>query len=335
MLQKYRDIAIINYNHIGDLICTMPLLHYCRETMPNAKITLFVRPRNDVLKPFLTNLCDKIVTLPLGNNINVGRTQKYITLIKTALKYRNKFDLVVCGLEPRKSTNIFIGLLGGYSIGYSQNNWHGKLIKQSTLFTDADKITKHDALYQLQVLAPQYKELPKKWQPVFNIPKDLYKANLSKITSKLASLQNSSGKLVLVSVTNNRISSTISIDKYAQILNTLHTNQQIKVAISYLPDDLNRAKELQEQLAMIATPILTNDFMEFLSLIKYSDLVFTGDGGIMHCAAALDKPQLALFGTTDPREWRPLSDKAKYLRHEETVNKISTATIVAELMELS
>lgn len=333
MPQQYRNIAIINYNHIGDLICTIPLLHYCREHMPQAKITLFARPRNKILQPFLADLCDTVISLQLGED-KVSRWQKYITLIAAGLKYRNKFDLVICGLEPRKITNIFIKLLGGHSIAYSQNNWHGRLIKQRRLFTDADKLTRHDALYQLQILAPEYQELPEKWRPVFKVAEPVYQQNLAIITNKLASIIKHDAILVLISVSNNRVSSTIAIEKYAEILNKFQQQQPIKIAISYLGVDTAHAQQLQEKLAAPAVPILTSSFMEFITLIKYSDLIFTGDGGIMHCAAALDKPQLALFGSTDPREWHPLSARAEYLRHHETVNKISTNTIVAALSKL-
>jgi lipopolysaccharide heptosyltransferase II len=49
---------------------------------------------------------------------------------------------------------------------------------------------------------------------------------------------------------------------------------------------------------------------ESLSILGQADLVVGADTGFMHCAAALNKKTLSLFGGTDPEVWRPYSDKA-------------------------
>ena len=50
------------------------------------------------------------------------------------------------------------------------------------------------------------------------------------------------------------------------------------------------------------------------SLVKQSDFVFTHDTGLMHIAAALDRPLLALYGSSSPRFTPPLSEKAQILK---------------------
>jgi heptosyltransferase-2 len=49
---------------------------------------------------------------------------------------------------------------------------------------------------------------------------------------------------------------------------------------------------------------------EVLALIGQCSLFLSNDSGLMHVAAALNIPQVALFGSTDPQKTAPLNDGA-------------------------
>jgi heptosyltransferase-2 len=52
---------------------------------------------------------------------------------------------------------------------------------------------------------------------------------------------------------------------------------------------------------------------EAMALIAASSSVVSNDSGLMHVAAALRRPQVAIFGSSDPRHTPPLSDRARVL----------------------
>jgi heptosyltransferase-2 len=55
---------------------------------------------------------------------------------------------------------------------------------------------------------------------------------------------------------------------------------------------------------------------EALVLISRCGLFLSNDSGLMHAAAALGIPQVALFGSTDPGKTAPLNDKAVVIHPE-------------------
>lgn len=86
-------------------------------------------------------------------------------------------------------------------------------------------------------------------------------------------------------------------------------------------------------------------------LIRFSKFMICNDSGIMHLGAALGKPGIAVFGSTDPTATGPISDKWLCISdrvpcspcfehvcpkgHKECMKRVSVEFIIDELKKLS
>lgn len=322
-LKAYKNIAIINFRALGDMICTMPLLKYCRKEAPQATITTILSRFNNMIGPFL-NDSDRTIIMPART------TYEYRTLIKYGLKLRNSFDLVICANTPRKASDIFIWLLNAKnSLAYVKDTWHGKLVKTRMPFDSVRKKSRHCALDTLNLILP-CESIPDDLIPRIKIKEEIKQTYQTRI-QELKQLQQ---PLLLVSVSNNREECSLGIDGYAEILNKLNKEHKYSVIISYLSKDAPKALLLSQKLEVPNVVLETPDFAEFMVVLDSVDLCFIGEGGIMHLAAALDKPQVALFSQTSMVEWAPLSDKAIVLHHPEHVNRIDKELIYNALKSI-
>ncbi len=77
------------------------------------------------------------------------------------------------------------------------------------------------------------------------------------------------------------------------------------------PGEETLADEISMRLSQLPINLVGRTTMvEALGLIGRCDLFLSNDSGLMHVAAALGIPQVALFGSTDPQKTAPLNERA-------------------------
>jgi ADP-heptose:LPS heptosyltransferase len=144
--------------------------------------------------------------------------------------------------------------------------------------------------------------------------------------------------LVLIHISTRRETSRWPVASFAEAADSLFERLGLSIALSWAPGDETNplfpgddgkaeevAARMRNRPILLRTPAL-NDLIAAVSL---SDFVLSTDGGLMHIAAALDVPQVVLFGRTDPRQWAPVGQKSVVLQRGGRADQISVDEVVA------
>jgi heptosyltransferase II len=103
-------------------------------------------------------------------------------------------------------------------------------------------------------------------------------------------------------------------DYYAKIA-SLKQKEGWKVWIFGSQNDSPVAKSIQAALDEPCVDLTGKTGLdEAIDLLSITSLVLTNDSGLMHIAAALDKPLVAVYGSTDPGFTPPLGNQSKIAR---------------------
>jgi ADP-heptose:LPS heptosyltransferase len=102
------------------------------------------------------------------------------------------------------------------------------------------------------------------------------------------------------------------LERFAQVADALlREHPALRIAIPGTADERNRAERLRELIpaerrGRVCVLAGRTDLATLAALLRQSRLVLTGDTGVMHLAAAVGAPLVALFGPESPVRYGPV-----------------------------
>ncbi len=104
-------------------------------------------------------------------------------------------------------------------------------------------------------------------------------------------------------------------ERFAQLADLLAEKQTARILIFGGPGEQDVAQLISTSMTL--TPLILSGkttLGEAMALVEKCDLLVTNDSGLMHIAAALHRPLVAIFGPTNPVTTGPLDSRAKIVR---------------------
>ncbi len=303
--QTCRRILIRAANWVGDAIMTTPVIRAVRRNFPDAHITVLAKPW--VIPVYENNPhVDDVMVYDAAGRHKMGAGS--LRLAKDIRQRR--FDLAILMQNAFEAALLVFLAQVPVRAGYNTDarTW---LLKPAIPLNPALK-KKHLIDYYLGILTGAGLATHGRQMDLCISPSDRDAA-----VHRLAQIRPLSSKPVL-GINPGATGGTAKRwfpDRYAALCQRLAKTYDTQILIFGGPED----RALGERIGAMAPGCCVNlagetTLGQAFALIQQCDLFVTNDSGLMHAAAALNIPQVAIIGSTDPVATSPDSPASTIIR---------------------
>jgi heptosyltransferase-2 len=309
--ENIERLLVRGTNWVGDAIMSVPALREIRRVFNHARITLLVRPWvRDVYSG-----CDFVDDILVFDKESIHRGWSGFNQLVAELKGQ-RFDAAILLQNAFEAAFLTWRARIPLRLGYARDG-RGFLLSHPCRI-DPDVKQEHQAYYYLGILSGS--GLIESWKSP--TPLDIRLPLMPEYGRKAQAILNSlgSGAEELILGLNPGAfyggAKRWLTDRYAAVADALAAKYKCRVLIFGAANERRIADEIAAAMSHKPFDLAGQTALgELMGLLSECDLLITNDSGTMHLAAALDVPQLAIFGSTSAMATGPLSSAAEVIRH--------------------
>ncbi len=334
---QVQRIGVFKFKHIGDVLLMTPALRELKRRFPQARLTAVVHA---FAAPMLANNPDVDEVIAAEHLVKkdgtLARLKQELGLLRRIRK--QKFDLTLdFGANERA---IWCSWLGGAKIRAAQlyhkwepGDWQRRLLTHlyPEPWCQIHRNQTHQVLKDIWLVRQLGQGTPAglkgKGEPADVItPEDtmerhplvLRPSNEDQEWAETFLRPHRAEKIVVMHPVSRWMSKCWHAERMAAVLDWLQRERGARVILTSSPDtqEIAYAQAIEDQAQ--TRPVMvpgTIHLGQLGALIHTADAFVGIDSAPMHMAAAVDTPQVALFGATNPIDWGPWSPHAKALFH--------------------
>jgi len=286
-------ILIIRLSSLGDIVLTQPVAKVLREVYPKAQIDFYTK------KQFI----DLVNTFGCVDNVLVWKKENFTNFGNLA-SFRNKYDIVI-DLHSKLNTFIIKRMIGvKKTVTYNKKHFLRWLIIR--------KLTKKEITSTVYLYFSALRKLG--IERKFPFPELVpLKENFTNL-GNLVSLK--SFKKIAIFPGAIHKTKQYPIEQLAEFIDSISAEWNCKFIILGSKPEKELSEKLRDQTKTELIDLCGKfNISQLISAIDLCDVIISNDSGPMHIAAALKKPQIAIFGATHPKlGFAPLNEKAVILK---------------------
>lgn len=303
ILEKASKILVRSPNWVGDAVMSLPALMGIKSAFAGAEISILAKPRvADIFRSFSPP--DKIIFYE-----SPGKHQGLAGKMLLAKKLREeKYGLAI--LFPNSFESALITYLARVPkrAGY---NTDGRGLLLTHPVPAAEKKKGHQIDYYLKLINYLGFPIPTR------IPRlEITAEQATWAHQKLKSLRINNEPLIgLTPGSSYGSAKQWSVEKFAKLSEMVHKKLGARIVILGSQDDRDIAQKILQAGQKMGYDFTGQTTLaEAMALIDQCRLMITNDSGLMHVAAALQVPLVAIFGSTDPSHTAPLGEHCRVIR---------------------
>jgi len=332
-------ILFIRRDNIGDLVCTTPSIRAVREKYPDAKVGVLVNTYNADIVSNNPDV-DKVYIYEKAKHApDKSRLSVWFNNLKVLRKIRKeKYDVAIgCGAySPRLAKYTF--LTGAkMRIGYIKNGLEKSKFYNRPLYEPKNAL--HEVEKTFNLLAPL---------GINGKPSELRIFPESKEVNKVNDFLNLSGfskeiPFITFHISSRRPENRWPTERFTELAKLISAGYGANILLLwspgseknvYHPGDDEKAELLKNSIKPAPAAYKTTSLSELIAALSISSLVVCCDGGGMHIAAALGKPIVTIWGSTNPDNWAPWGTQHIILKKNRNASDITVEEAFAAVGKL-
>lgn len=333
-----KKILLIRRDNIGDLICTTPAIRALREEFPKVKLSVLVNSYNAEALENNPDI-DEIYVYEKAKHIeDKNRFSVWLKNLKLLLQIRReRYDVAIgCGYRysPRLARYTF--LTGAKKrIGYAP---YDSRFRYYNLPVAEPSESIHEVVGAFRLLEPL---------GITGEPPCLVLMPSAQEREKAMQYLKSQGlthdNIVAVHISSRKENNRWSSEGFIELGNELIEKYNVIPLLLWAPGSSKNPfhpgddeKALEIAKGMVSVPVLykTTKLKELIAVISLCKLVVCCDGGAMHIAAALGKPILTIWGSTDKKRWLPWKVENIILQKGRNAADVNVEEVLAAFAKL-
>jgi heptosyltransferase III len=339
-MDRCERILLIRNDNIGDVVCTTPALRAVRQAFPQAMIAALVPAH---CRPVVARNPDVDEIFCYTKSKHAPRLYGIPALwdlgtVLYALR-RRRFDLAVSLRRSFSRSSAWLAYASGarWRLGYPPPPSH-RLGFFLNLRPPQAPCTPHEVDVCLELLGtigvvPAGRELTL-------IPDPMAQARMGE---RLQAADIAPGMAAFIHISNRRETSRWPVAAFAEAADQVQERLGLRIVLSWAPGDASNplfpgddgkaaevAKRMRHTAALLPTPSLD----DLVAAISLSGFVLSTDGGPMHLAAALRRPQVVIFGKTSTRQWAPVSDRCAVLQRGGRADQVAVDEVLTAAADI-
>ncbi len=316
-----RNILIYRIGNVGDTTCAIPSFIAIRRMYPKAKITLLTSPsikRLSGAKELLDGAW-YLNEFKVYYTDEISSWREKINFIRNLKKER--YDLFIQFPDDlARFRTVLRNMFMAKFIG--AKSAIGFRIRTVKLFwkTQIDYlIEKNEAENLLEILESYGIKKSGKIEFSFNIPKE-FEENAGKILKKKWGRYGGGGGMVAaICPGSNHKEKKWPAKRFAKVAEYLNSHYSAKIVILGGEKDIQDSEVIKKHLSSQRCLSLVGklNLLGSLAVLKKCDFLLSNDSGLMHIAAVIGKPVVALFSIRNILgRWFPYGQKHKILYYK-------------------